>query len=95
MRTREGTAIAVVLQIIEEKFKERDSFHKSYVIEQIKKRINPTKLVNKVMFNHEKSNDGIVNINRGAAKCFRDAGRAMKPLYIIGKDGFITRRPSE
>jgi hypothetical protein len=85
---------SVVKKIIEEELNEAGFVSKYYVIEEIKNRIHPTRIFNKVLTNPSNrsdsaTNSGVENIRLGADKIFRDSIRSLKKYFIMDDSGII------
>lgn len=92
---KEETDISVVKSIIEEKIAQQMRVSKYYVLEEIKIRIDLTRLHSKILtYDRDRSdgetNNGERNISLGANKVFRDAKRGLKKYFDFHEDGWIT-----
>lgn len=90
---------AIIEDALNKKIKEKQDpcISKLYVIQMIKSQFHPTHIFNKIANYPDSRHDGptksgVVNIDRGAQKLYRNCVYALKSLYDFDKNGFIRRR---
>jgi len=79
----------VVRGIIERYLLNHDSISKFYVVEQIKRYINPIRLFNIAIDSGPVTHDGAKNVHLGAEQVYRKAIKALKGRYVCRQDGWI------
>ena len=84
------THVQIVRQIIDEELRTNGKVSKWYVIEELKNRIHPTELFNRICGSSKATTDGITNMHRGAMAMCSDALYKSKDRYVMNADGLIT-----